>query len=150
MAPRAEARRRSRLDTHYLCTLTGALEGVHREKLRVSPNSALYASADQLRYAEGRVDPETRARRNHLVSIERTPAIDAALERARGGALPSEVARSVATALDDVTDDEVRVFVDELIASQVLVSDSGLALDEVCERVGAAVGPLTDLVKGQT
>lgn len=127
VAPRAEATRRTRLDMHYLCALAEALEAAHRDALRFAPSTALYASADQLRYAEGRVDPVTRARRNDVVSVDRGVGVEAALARARGGALPAEIARHVAEVVE-VTVDEARGFVDALIASQLLVSELAPAI----------------------
>lgn len=125
LPPRARFVRHSRLDMHYLSALVEAIEVEPdlREHLTYRPSSALYESAGQLRYAEGRTDPETRARHHNLVSVEVSDAVRVALESARGGATMRAVAEAIAASDPEVTVEEALGFVGELVDSQVLVSN---------------------------
>ncbi len=124
LGPDCAHRRHTRLDMHYLCALTEALErDPHlRSSLRYRPTSALYPSAGQLRYAEGRVDPDTRERRNDLVSVEAPPYLRHTLERASLGATPGELVEALVKG-EGVAFEEARAYIDELIDSQVLVPE---------------------------
>lgn len=134
LAPRTDAQRHSRLDNDYLFALGEALShGALADELPVFPNSTLYRVAGRLRYAESRL--AGRRRTYHLVAVDPDPYLDATLERARGGASPRELARALADDLareaaeegwddDEVpTLDEVRDYVGELMASQLLVPE---------------------------
>lgn len=120
---RSENRRHTRLDMDYLCMLTDALEREPpvRETLKYRPNSSLYQAAGRLRYAEARV--KDRVRSHHLVAVELTDYLLATLERARGGALPRTLAAALADADPEISLDEAAAYINELIDSQILVSD---------------------------
>jgi thiopeptide-type bacteriocin biosynthesis protein len=115
-------RRHTRLDIDYLFALCQALCGEPdlRERLRYRPNGSLYRAAGRLRYLEGSITGKDRA--YHLVAVEPTEYIDAALELAREGAGRAELAAALA-AQAEVELGEAREFVDELISSQLLVPD---------------------------
>jgi thiopeptide-type bacteriocin biosynthesis protein len=115
-------RRHSRLDMDYLFALCEALASDEelRRRLRYRPNSTLYRAAGRLRYVEARLADG--ARTHHLVAVEPSAHLDAALERARGGATLTEIVAAVA-GQSDVDPSEARGFVDELVARQLLVSD---------------------------
>lgn len=125
LAARPRYRRSSRPDTEYLFTLCRELcrDPRVRRQLTVRPNSSLYRAAGRLRYAELHLEAGGRAYRR--VAVEECPFVRAALERAAGGAVADEVARAVAAADPDgeVDGDEAAAFVDELVASQLLVPD---------------------------
>jgi hypothetical protein len=116
-------RRHTRPDMDYLSALVGALEGdaAAREVLCYQPNSSLYRAGGQVRYAEARLDGAGRS--YHLVALEETEHLMATLERASGGAPLGDLATALVDR--DVSREEARAFVDELAASQVLVSDLG-------------------------
>jgi thiopeptide-type bacteriocin biosynthesis protein len=118
---REQYQRHTRLDMDYISALTDALaqQPELREVLTFHPNSSLYATAGQLRYAEAR--REGRARSYHLVAVEPDDSLRAALERAHGGVHLAELAEALAQTLPDVTAEETREFVDELVESQLLV-----------------------------
>jgi thiopeptide-type bacteriocin biosynthesis protein len=123
LPPRASYHRHTRLDMDFLSALVGALDSdpVVRQTLRYFPNSSLYSVGGRLHYAESRLDQTGRA--YHLVALEATPELTTTLERAGGGACLDDVAAALVD--DDVSPAEARQFVDELIDSQVLVSDLG-------------------------
>jgi lantibiotic biosynthesis protein len=125
VAPRASYVRHTRLDTHYLAALCAELgrdDGL-RETLTFRPNSGLYEVAGQVRYAESRADPKTRTLTHDLVSIERSPYLDATLARAASGARPADLAAALAAARPEVSPEKARAYVELLIENQVLVSD---------------------------
>ncbi len=125
VGPRARYERHTRLDMDYLfalCEDLGADPEV-REALTYHPNSSLYRAAGRLRYAEARLDNKVRS--HHLVAVDSNDYLEEALRRAEGGATAREIAEAL-VAFDpdgEVTIDEAREFVTELINSQILVSD---------------------------
>ena len=125
LTPRADYRRHTRLDTHYLSALTETLhqDPAVRAALSFRPSNGLYEAAGQFRFAEARTDAETRARSYHLVSIDRTPHLAATLERAALGALPRELVEALVAHDAEIDRGEAEDFVDSLIESQILVSE---------------------------
>lgn len=118
-------RRHSRLDMGYLFSLAEELNADRelRRWLTHRPNSSLYRAAGRLRYAEARYDgPRVNY---HLVAVEPDGYLDAALARAKDGATPDEIAAAVAASDPDgeISLEEAAAYVDELIDSQLLVSD---------------------------
>ncbi|HTG36868.1 MAG TPA: lantibiotic dehydratase [Thermoanaerobaculia bacterium] len=125
VGPRAAYERHTRLDMDYLFALCEDLarDPEVRAALTYRPNSSLYRAAGRLRYAEARLDRKVRS--HHLVAVDSNDYLEEALRRAEGGATALEVAEAL-VAFDpdgDVTIDEAREFVTELIDSQILVSD---------------------------
>ena len=122
LAPRASYRRYSRLDGDYLSKLTDALlaDRALRRRLPFHPNSSLCRVAGRLRYAMRR---EGESRSYSLVSLEPSDYLVATLERATGGALPGVLAEALCRADAEVSREDADAFIDELIDSQVLVSD---------------------------
>jgi hypothetical protein len=120
IAGRAKYRRHTRLDTDYLFALLDALVGdpVVRRALSYRPNSSLYRVADRSRYVESRLSGTLRS--HHLVAVEPSPALEAALDRARDGAGFEAL---VAAVTGGPSEKEAEAFVEELIESQILVPD---------------------------
>jgi len=119
---RSEYRRRTRLDNDYLfaaCTVLARAPEL-RDALRYQPNSSLYLAAGRLRYAEARIADGIRS--YHLVAVEPTEYLTAALERARGGATIAELAATLC-ADPDIAREEAEAFVGELIETQLLVPE---------------------------
>lgn len=125
VAPRERYERHTRLDMDYLFALCEDLvkDPEVREALTYRPNSSLYRAGGRLRYAEARLDKKVRS--HHLVAVDDNDYLEEALRRASNGARASEIAEAL-VAFDpegDVTIEEAREFVTELIDSQILVSD---------------------------
>ena len=122
LAARDGYRRYSRIDGDYLSKLTDALvaDRAVRPRLPFHPNSSLCKVAGRLRYAMRR---EGESRSYSLVSLEPSDYLVATLDRARRGALPGALASALCDADAEVTREEADAFIDELIDSQVLVSD---------------------------
>ncbi|HRG96598.1 MAG TPA: lantibiotic dehydratase [Polyangiaceae bacterium] len=66
--------------------------------------------------------PETRALSYHLVSVERTPYLDATLEAAARGASGAELAAAIVASDPELTLDEAEGYIADLVESQILVS----------------------------
>jgi thiopeptide-type bacteriocin biosynthesis protein len=125
LASRAGYQRHTRLDTDYLFALCEALgrdPGLRRE-LAYRPNSSLYSAAGRLRYAEARL--AGKARSHLLVALEPTPYLEATLALAADRAKPADLAAALVAADPDgeVTLEEAEEYVEQLIETQVLVSD---------------------------
>jgi thiopeptide-type bacteriocin biosynthesis protein len=125
LSERGSYRRHTRLDMDYVCALTEALleEPKIRAAVSYRPNSSLYRSAGRLRVAQARIGERDRHRSYHLVAIEPTDYLERTLARAADGATLDELATALTADDAEVTLDEARAYVDELIATQVLVSD---------------------------
>ncbi len=161
VAPRSAYERHTRLDMDYLFALCEDLarDPEVRAALTYRPNSSLYRAAGRLRYAEARLDKKVRS--HHLVAVDSNDYLEEALRRAEGGATALEVAEAL-VAFDpdgDVTIDEAREFVTELIDSQILVSDLSTPvtgpeaihdLIEQLRRIPAAAGTAERLVQVRT
>jgi len=132
LVPRSAYRRHSRLDMDYLFALCEHLgrDAATREAVRLRPNSSLYASGGRLRYAEARL--VGRLRTYHLVAVEAFEALELILERAadpaEGGACLGELAEALVAADPDgeITVEEAREFLHEVVDNQILVPDLAL------------------------
>ncbi len=123
---RRHYRRHTRLDMHYLTALVRALEtdASIRRRLSFRPNSSLYRAGGRLRYAESRLDGTLRS--YHLVAVDDSIELEATLARASAGATSDELAATLVG--DEISVDEAKEFIEELIDAQVLVSDVQPAL----------------------
>jgi lantibiotic biosynthesis protein len=123
---RRHYRRHTRLDMDYLTALVRALEADPsiRRRLSFRPNSSLYRAGGRFRYAESRLDGTLRS--YHLVAVDDSVELEATLARASAGATPDELAATLVG--EEISVDEAKEFIDELIDAQVLVSDVQPAL----------------------
>ncbi|HEU4951014.1 MAG TPA: lantibiotic dehydratase [Holophagaceae bacterium] len=113
--------RHSRLDMDYLCGLVRALEAdpAVRETLTYRPNTSLYRAGGRLRYAEAQ-DGE-KGRTYKLVAVGDSPYLAATLARAEAGARLADLAAALVD--DEISLEEAKGFIHELIDNQLLVSD---------------------------
>jgi thiopeptide-type bacteriocin biosynthesis protein len=125
LAPPSAHRRHSRPDLDFIFNLAEELgrQDALRRELVYRPNSSLYAVGGSWHLVETRFSDARRT--YHLVEIEASDYLDEILSRAAGGAVPAELADALVELLgaDEVSREEALDFVDELIASQVLVGD---------------------------
>lgn len=121
-------RRHTRLDNAWLFGLAHALNAdpAVRAAARYRPNDSLLFAAGHGRYTEAR--PAQGGHSFHLVAVEETPAIRDTLSRAAvpGGATRAALAAALLD--DDISQADAESFVDELIDSQLLVSEHGVAV----------------------
>ena len=125
LASRGAYQRHTRLDMDYLFALCEDLgrDAALRQELTYRPNSSLYRAAGRLRYAEARL--AGKARSHLLVALEPTPYLEATLALAADCAKPADLAAALVAADPDgeVTLEEAAEYIDQLIETQVLVSD---------------------------
>ena len=146
LAARAEYARHARLDNDVLFALVDRLERAPEiaATLRFTPTSSLYEAAGSYRYAETRLDGTSRT--NHLVAVEATEYLTATLERARAGATIEALAAALAASDPEISIEEARSYVGELVKSGILVSDlipsitGQEPLDDLLERLGRHPG----------
>jgi thiopeptide-type bacteriocin biosynthesis protein len=119
---RERYQRHSRLDMDYLWALAEAVERDPRLRraLTYEPNSSLYEVAGRLRLAEARLTATGRS--YHLVAVDKSPYLTAALERARGGTALEAVAGVLVD--DEISQADAEEYVAELVDNQLLVSDA--------------------------
>ena len=136
---RSEVRRHTRLDFGFLAKVVSRLvaDPEVRPYLTFVPNTSLYRAGARLRMAEARHDGP--AVRYHRVTFEEDEALAATLERARHGASLDELARALTD--DEVTIEEAREYVGELVDAQLLVSDLGPVVtgDDSVRRIVTAL-----------
>jgi lantibiotic biosynthesis protein len=114
----------SRLDFDYLFSLTTALRRDTSVAMELSywPNTSVHVVADVCHYIESRLSNTRRT--HHLVKVHRDEYVDAVLVRSREGATVPELIDAVLAVgqADDVSPEEARDYVKELIDSELLVS----------------------------
>lgn len=110
-----------RLDMNYVCALAKDLSCLKavKERLRFFPNTSLYAMGEKLRYVEYNFKKAKRS--HHIAAVENSPYLQNVLMAARQGKRMDELAALLVD--DEITQEEALEFVDELIESQLLVSE---------------------------
>ncbi len=119
----AAIRRRTRLDAGYLNELCESV-ATHpdiRKHARYYPNSSRYEAAGMLRYAE--TSRSVDGRRYSLVQVMPEPYLVDLLDHARTGVRYEGLQAYLRELLPDVEADEAAEYLDELIGSQLLVSE---------------------------
>jgi hypothetical protein len=142
LAARSSYQRHTRLDMHYLCAL--ALDLAKKEEiaghLTYFSNSSLHRVGGQYRYVEYRY-VKTR-RMHHIVAVEHTAYLEKVLDRARLGDSRTTLAELLVD--EDITIEEAREYIQELIDNQVLVHtlEPALTGPEFIEQIMAVLRPL--------
>mgnify|MGYP003642228212 CR=1 FL=1 len=113
--------RHTRLDMNYLVALSQDLskqKGI-REQLLYYPNSSIYQTGNQLRYIEYYY---IESRRNHhIIEIDNSIYLQKLLLKSSTGAYLKDLVLLLEA--DDIATDDAENFIDELLDSQVLVSE---------------------------
>lgn len=113
--------RHTRLDMHFLCALALSLAQNPniRPYLSYFPNSSLYPVGNELRYVEY---VYAEGRRNHQISgVDTTDYLQRILATAQTGACYVDLIGVLIN--DEITASDAQLFIDELIAAQLLVSE---------------------------
>ncbi|MFL5764247.1 MAG: lantibiotic dehydratase [Bacteroidia bacterium] len=116
-----EVRRHTRLDMNFLCALAIKLT-LHPSilpRLRFYPNNSIYTFGGQLRFVE--YNYVNNRRIHQISSVENTEYLSSILECAEKGATIGELAQQLIKY--EVSEEEARAFIAELIACQILSSE---------------------------
>jgi len=123
LADRACYRRHTRLDMDYLVALTEELarQPEVRSKLNFCVNNSLHSVQGRLKYLE--VRRKANELTHHHVVMQSSSYLDATLGRATQGATPESLATAMLKDDPEATSEDAQPYIDELIDSQVLVSE---------------------------
>lgn len=116
-----EVSRHTRLDMYYLCALVQCISSLPDVKrgVRYYPNNTLYKVGKNIRYNEYKYSNK---RRVHTISsVERSRYLDAILKLAAKGVMIGELLSYLSE--QGIDEDESSSFINELIKSQLLVSE---------------------------
>ena len=118
------AKRHTRLDFGFLAAVIASLtnDPQTRTALTYVPNTGRYRAGGRLRLAEARID-EARRVRYHRVTFEEDEVLAETLKRAEGGATIDQLAEPLTD--DEITIEEAREYVGEMVAAQLLVPSLG-------------------------
>ena len=121
LVPAEKYGRHTRLDMNYLCALGQELARIPEltESISYFPNSSIYQVGDQLRYVEYRY--QNKRRMHHIIAVDHSDYLQRVLQAAKTGKKAAELAALLAD--EEITLDEAREFIGELIESQLLVND---------------------------
>lgn len=110
-----------RLDMNYICALAKDIAEIPaiKNKILFYPNDSIYKVGDRMRYVEyGFV----KARRSHHISaVDATDYLQKILDESRQGRRLDDLAELLVD--DEITFDDAKDFIDEIIASQLLISE---------------------------
>ncbi|ASZ11017.1 lantibiotic dehydratase [Chitinophaga pendula] len=120
LAPREEYKKHCRLDMNYVAELTNMIirEPAIKEQLTWFPNNSIYKMAGAYRYAAFTI--QNKFRHYDLTAVNASEYLDAVLSRAENGASIPELCEILIN--DEISLEEAREFILELIDSQILLS----------------------------
>jgi lantibiotic biosynthesis protein len=116
-----DTKRHTRLDMHFLCALALSLAQNPniRPYLSYFPNSSLYPIGNELRYVEYIY---VEGRRSHQISaVDTTDYLERVIKTAQTGACYADLVEVLVN--DEITASDAQLFIDQLIAAQLLVSE---------------------------
>ncbi|MBC9935055.1 lantibiotic dehydratase [Chitinophaga qingshengii] len=136
-------RRHSRLDMDYLNNVALYLsrEPIIQQYARYYPNTSLYRVGNVYRYVECKYPGGRKT--YHLVSVDYSAYIDLVLQTATSGALKATLAAVVCS--EEISEADANEFIDDLIASQILVSEIEPALTSSMEGEEQIIQSLANL-----
>lgn len=114
-------KKNTRLDTHFLSSVAQEIlkDSVVRNSIKWYANNTSYRVSNKLRYIEYRIDKDSRS--HHLANVDHSEHLSLILNNAMYGATIGELASALVS--DDISLEEAVNFVNEMIASCLLVSE---------------------------
>ena len=121
LSPTTQYKKHTRLDTHFLSSFVQQIlkDEAVRNELKWYPNNSIYELNEKLRFIEFRIDRETRS--HHLANVDNSEFVQQILSKAKRGATIAELAQALVN--DEISFEDARGFVNEMIASCLLVSE---------------------------
>ncbi len=118
----AKRYRLTRPDMNFACALGQKLskQSEIKNQLKFYPNNSIYQSGEKLRYVEYTYGAKSR-RLHQVTAIDKNVYVERILQAAESGALINDLAKLIVE--DDIAENEATDFVNELIDSQLLVSE---------------------------
>ncbi len=145
IAPPEQYRRHTRLDMNFLVALAQDLarHQLIRPQLKHYPNTSLYKAGSQVRYVEYTYVNSTRQHR--IVAVDDSPYLQTILQAAQQGALLASLPPLLVS--DDIGLAEATGFIDELVESQVLISElePSVSGPEFIEQMLQTLAPLNNI-----
>lgn len=120
---KSEIRRHTRLDMHYLCALSQnlGLRSAIRNNILYYTNNSIYVIGSEMRYVEYAYFSENRS--YQICSAAQNEYLDMIVKEARAGKYLHELVALITNADTEITEFEVKGFLNELINSQILISE---------------------------
>lgn len=121
LGPMDAHKKHCRLDMNYVAELAAMITRIPaiQQQLTYFPNNSLYRMGDTYRYAAFTI--KNKFRHYDLTSVNCTDYLEKILETAAPGATISTLSACIVA--DEITEAEAKEFIDELIDSQILVSE---------------------------
>lgn len=139
-----EKTRQTRFDMHFSCALAQELvkNPVIKEHLTYYPNTSIYQIGDELRYIEYQyID----GKRMHQISaVTDSEYLQKVLQLSKNGASYTDLIHAIID--DEVTAEEAQPFIDQLIASQILVHnlEPSITGDNFTKQIINVLGKIED------
>ena len=143
----SKTQRNTRLDMHYAGALAQRLAEIPAVKmsLKYYPNSSIYQIGEDIRYVEYKY---VEGRRTHQISaITWSDYIQMVLDLCTTGAKINDLIPHLID--DEISEDEAMAFIEELIATQLLVNELEPAItgDEFTQQVRKTLSPQGNLAE---
>lgn len=116
-------KRHTRLDMHFLCALSQnlALKDIIKKHIRFYSNNSIYSIGQELRFVEYSYLKESR--NYQICSVAQNEYLEIIVNEARAGKYIHEIIEAICINDQEVTESEIIGFLDELINSQILISE---------------------------
>lgn len=121
LSPKEKNKLHVRLDMNYVCALAKDLAEIPeiKEQILFYPNNSLYRIGDKIRYVEYTFKNAMRS--HHISAVDASEYLLKVVNEAKQGKRLNDLANLVVD--DEVTIDDAKEFIDEMVDAQVLTSE---------------------------